>query len=195
MILAKLKEATRPQHEGLDTVVNVMNSDFTAEDYNILVIKFYRFYSSIEPRLPAADLAADGFDISARLKTPRLEKDLAALGQLSAARSVPAWDGVPDVSSISRAWGSIYVMEGGTLGGQVITRHLRDDLGITPETGGSFFNSYGPEVGRMWKEFGAAITAFSERHPDSEDQIVEAAKQTFDSFRLCFEEPLAAAGV
>lgn len=194
MILVKLKEATRPQHEGLETVVNVMNGTFSLDDYKSLLTKFYRFYSSIEPRLPSADLAAEGFELAPRLKTLRLEQDLAALSQLSIAKAVPEWKGVPDVSTISRAWGSIYVMEGGTLGGQVITRHLRDNLGISPETGGAFFNSYGSDVGRMWKEFGAAITAFAGRNPGSEDEIVEAARETFDSFRLCFEQPPAAAG-
>jgi heme oxygenase len=170
-----------------------MDSTFSVDDYRALLIKFYRFYSSIEPRLPAAALEDEGFNIAPRMKAPRLEQDLTALGHGPAAKAVPAWAGVPDVSTVARAWGSIYVMEGGTLGGQVITRHLRDNLGISPETGGSFFNSYGSDVGRMWKEFGAAITAFAERHPEKEDEIVEAARDTFDSFRLCFEQPTAAA--
>jgi heme oxygenase len=64
---------------------------------------------------------------------------------------------------------------------------LKEHLGLTPENGGAFFNSYGKEVGPMWKAFGAAVTAFSEGSPESDDAIVESAKKTFDSFRQCFE--------
>lgn len=192
MILAKLKEATREQHDALETVVDVMNKTFTADNYKGLLKKFYRFYSAIEPTLPADELLAEGFDIGQRRKTPLLEKDLEALGILDEARAMGQWTEVPNVGSVASAFGSIYVMEGATLGGQVITRQLKQNLGITPDSGGAFFNSYGANVGPMWKEFGAAVTAFAERRKDSENEIVQAAKDTFDSFRRCFEASAAA---
>ena len=42
-------------------------------------------------------------------------------------------------------------------------------------------------VGPMWKDFGAVATAFSEK-TSSDDEIVGAAKETFDSFARCFAE-------
>ncbi len=47
MILAKLKESTRDQHNALETVVDVLNKSFTSPDYRELLTKFYRFYSAI----------------------------------------------------------------------------------------------------------------------------------------------------
>lgn len=188
MILVKLKEATREQHDALENVVDVMNRMFTQEDYKELLSKFYRFYSAIEPTLPADELREHGFDVEERRKLPLLERDLDTLGILEEAREsndVPA--DVPKLDTAAKAFGSIYVMEGATLGGQVITRHLAQHLGLTPEAGGAFFNSYGKEVGPMWKKFGAIITAFAE-NCDSDDEIVEAAKQTFDSFRGVFTQ-------
>lgn len=192
MILAKLKEATREQHDALETVVDVMNKTFTTDDYKGLLKKFYRYYSAIEPTLPAAHLLAEGFDIEQRRKKPLLEKDLEALGTLAEAQGLAQWTDVPNVRSVASAFGSIYVMEGATLGGQVITRQLKQNLGITPDSGGAFFNSYGANVGPMWKEFGAAVTAFAERQKDADDEIIQAAKDTFDSFRRCFEASAAA---
>lgn len=193
MILTKLKEATREQHEALESVVDVMSRTFTLDDYRELLTKFYRFYSAIEPKLPVAELMRNGFDVQPRRKTPLLEVDLKALGIFETVQGLQKWSGVPEVGSVAEAFGGIYVMEGATLGGQVITRQLKSSLEITPENGGAFFNSYGREVGPMWKQFGSIITAYAERNPDADETIVNAARETFDSFRRCFEQPVAVA--
>lgn len=190
MIMTKLKESTRGQHEALESVVDVMNRSLTSEGYKSLLVKFYRFYSAIEPRLPDGEMLEAGLDIRPRLKTQLLEADLKYLGV--APSSTSPWAGIPKTRNAAEAFGAIYVMEGATLGGQVITRHLTQHLGLTPEQGGAFFNSYGREVGPMWKAFGAAVTAYSEKHPETDDVIVRSAGETFDSFRKCFEQPLHA---
>ncbi len=185
MILAELKEQTRAQHENLETIVDVMNKMFTRDDYEILLTKFYRFYSAVEPRVYANDTAANGIDASERSKIKWLESDLSALGALDKAKELPVLTDIPVLDSPAKAFGAMYVMEGATLGGQVITRHLKQHLGLTPENGGSFFNSYGSRVGPMWKEFGQAITAFADGHHNN-NEIVQAAKDTFDCFARCF---------
>lgn len=195
MILAKLKEATREQHDALENVVDVMNRTFSVADYRTLLRKFYRFYSAVESRMPLEDLKAEGLDIELRRKVPKLERDLLHLDALEEARAAAEWDDLPELDSTAKAFGAAYVMEGATLGGQVITRHLHEHLGLTPEAGGAFFNSYGKEVGPMWKQFGAAVTAYSERNPEHDEAIVESARQTFDCFRRCFAEDEAAAAV
>jgi len=188
--MTKLKEATRDQHENLENTVDVMGEVFSLDNYKLLLTKFYRFYAAIEPKVAENDLIGAGFDFNARRKTPLLEKDLEALGILDNVRSgVSPWEGVPDVSNLSKAFGSIYVMEGATLGGQVITRHLNKDFGLTPENGAAFFSSYGPEVGSMWKSFKETLTTWAEESGD-EEQIIGAARETFDSFSNCFAAPV-----
>lgn len=189
MILTKLKEATRAQHENLENTVDVMNQMFSLEDYKRLLTKFYRFYAAIEPKVAENDLQKAGFDFAERRKTPLLEKDLKALGIFDDVnKEVPLWENLPALGSTAAAFGSLYVMEGATLGGQVIMRHLKQHLGITPENGGAFFNSYGARVGQMWKSFGATVTDFAEKNQDDET-IVNSARETFDSFAKCFTAP------
>ncbi len=190
MILAKLKEATRSQHENLENTVDVMSKIFSPQDYKTLLTKFYRFYAAIEPKVAENDLEKADFNFSERRKTPLLEKDLQALGILESVRKdVKLWQNLPALDTKAKAFGSVYVMEGATLGGQVIMRHLKQHLEITPENGGAFFNSYGERVGPMWKSFGAAITDFAEKNNDDET-IVGAARETFDSFAKCFAAPM-----
>lgn len=194
MILAKLKEATRDQHEALENVVDVMNKTFSIEDYKELITKFYSFYAAVEPTLPAAELSAAGFDVEPRRKTPLLERDLKHLGILESARNAPPFTDIPTLDTAAKAFGGIYVMEGATLGGQVITRQLKEHLGITPDNGGAFFNSYGANVGPMWNAFKASVTAFAET-ADDDESIVDAARETFDTFRRCFQQPEVTASV
>lgn len=180
MILQKLKETTRRQHEEVEAAVDVMNRMFSIEDYKVLIGRFRKFYKGYELRLPIDELKAAGFDYTERLKLPSLEADSIALG----IGDPEKFEQLPDVSSVARAFGSLYVIEGSTLGGQVISRHLKEHLGITPANGGSFFANYGTQVGPMWKEFGAAITAFAQ-DGQNDSAILDAASETFESVRQC----------
>ena len=157
-----------------------MNKLFSLDDYKRMIKKFRSFYSAYEPTLPYPELKAAGFDYDERRKLPSLDADAKVLGLDDG----DTFNELPDVSSLPRAFGSIYVIEGSTLGGQVISRHLKEHLGLTPENGGSFFASYGPMVGPMWTQFGLAVTAFAANGANDEE-IVEAAKQTFDSINRC----------
>ena len=70
---------------------------------------------------------------------------------------------LPDVASSARLFGCLYVIEGATLGGQVITRHLHTHLGLTPACGASFFSGYGAQTGSRWKAVGALLNAYAEQ--------------------------------
>ncbi|KXK03409.1 MAG: heme oxygenase [Acidobacteria bacterium OLB17] len=174
MILKILKEQTRAQHEEVEAAVDVMNQMFDLDAYKRLVGGFWSFYAAYEPLIPIEELRAAGFDYAERVKLPLLERDARALGlELEACNAQ-----MPDLGSAAKAFGSLYVIEGSTLGGQVISRHLKETLAITPENGGEFYAGYGKETGPMWKAFGESITAFADGK-SLDDEIVDSAKATF----------------
>lgn len=181
MILQKLKESTRQQHEHVEGTIDVMSQLFNLDDYKRLIGKFWAFYAAFEPILPFADLRAAGLDYDDRRKLQWLEADAKVLGL----EGPEAVENLPDVSSLPKAFGSLYVVEGSTLGGAVIARHLKEQLGLTPENGGAFYASYGPMIGPMWKTFGEVITAYAESGAN-DDEIVTSAKNTFDSINALF---------
>ncbi|HMS10697.1 MAG TPA: biliverdin-producing heme oxygenase, partial [Pyrinomonadaceae bacterium] len=188
MILKQLKESTREMHEQVESLVNVLDESGTLDSYRVLIARFYLLYRAIQGAMPAEELRAHGYDLAVRAKLSSLENDLAAL-EIADAKAM-AGTPVPvslDLQSLDRAFGAAYVLEGATLGGQVISRYLRSALGIGPANGGAFFNSYGKDVGPMWKEFGAAITAFAEAGGD-DAAIIEGAKDTFELFIKCFAD-------
>lgn len=79
--------------------------------------------------------------------------------------------------SPAAAFGAMYVVEGSTLGGSVIARHVERALGLRPETGCVYFRSYGSATGRMWKAFRTRLMAMSS--PAVDDVIVGSAQRTF----------------
>jgi heme oxygenase len=136
------------------------------------------------PLSPLADRLAG------REKTPRLREDLHSLGMTRGQiDALPLCDTLPNVATISRALGSRYVLEGATLGGQVVSRHLESTLGLREGAGYSFYRGYGPaRVAEMWRAFGTVLLDTSAADPASDDLIVAGAVDTFD----CLSHWLAA---
>jgi heme oxygenase len=174
-LLQRLRDATRPHHQRTEARFDVMREDLTLDHYRRLLGCCYGFYAPVEARLSAAAFA--DLPLSGRLKTPMLRLDLEALAVGEA--GVGHCATLPDVSSPERAWGCLYVLEGATLGGQIITRHVRRTLRLTPRRGCAFFHSYGDRVGEMWRDFGRRLSAAEVR---SADEVVRGARETFDCF-------------
>lgn len=129
-----------------------------------------------------------------RWKLPLLEKDLCALGhdaasltQLPRATTLPQLEGVPE------ALGCFYVMEGATLGGQLILRHLQRHFAGIPAGDFAFFRAYGEDVGPMWRAFGQAVTRASAEaaSEDFDARVIQGAKDTFDAFERWLRQEAA----
>lgn len=88
-----------------------------------------------------------------------LARDLAALDVAPVRMPVPP---TPRLECAA-ALGALYVLEGASLGGRVIARHVADALALTPDTGLAFFCGYGDATGEMWRRFGAALEAWVAR--------------------------------
>lgn len=180
MILQRLRLETRSQHEILDQhalMVQLMSPELTQSLYGNLLKKFLGFYQPLEPMLARYHhWSALGLDLKERRKTPRLLQDLTALNMMTTEWPLAA---PPDwIHDEASALGTFYVMEGSTLGGQIITRHVAAHLGLTPDRGLAFFSSYGEAVGARWKETREALVHFAEQTA-AEDAMVDAAKRTF----------------
>ena len=185
--MKKLKEATRDQHEGLENTVDVMRESLTEEDYKRLLLKFYRFYAPVEEAIAKLDWDEVGYSFEARRKVPKLAQDLEYLGAGEELKNLKPWTETPSIEDHASGLGVLYVLEGATLGGQIINRHLREHLGVEPGAGASFFSGYGPKTGEMWKEFAQTVDSYSGEF-GGEDKMIAAARAAFDSFRDCFAD-------
>lgn len=112
-------------------------------------------------------------DMPERAKLPLLDADLAAVDV--PAVTTPLTSPTLDIPA---ALGALYVLEGSTLGGRVIERHVRQTLDISPESGGSFFHGYGEGTGPMWQAFGRSLEAWVAQHGKGAE-VVSGANACF----------------
>ncbi len=115
-----------------------------------------------------------GLDHTKRRKSERLVADLCELDLIPPKATLP--DELADLTELEFL-GTLYVLEGSSLGGTIISREVRNKWGSSVPTG--YFNPYGLETGRMWREFKGAMDGLS-TSPDSANSVVEGACVLFN---------------
>jgi heme oxygenase len=181
-ILAKLKSRTAHQHQQTEDGVDLMRDDFSLDEYKNLLVRFYAFYKSFEPKMFAAMRESFfDFDYEKRQNAPKLFSDLEHLGMTETEISaIKSFADLPALDSREKIFGALYVIEGSTLGGQYISRHLKEKFGLDETNGIAFFSGYGKDTGKMWNEFRAAITAFADDENINQEEIIKSANDTFE---------------
>jgi heme oxygenase len=95
---------------------------------------------------------------------------------------IPRCAGPTTVDTPARRLGALYVVEGSTLGGRQLARHLDPLLGTTGSAGRRFFLGRGAETNTVWNAFLAQMALLANTPADRQD-AVEAAVQTFGIFQ------------
>jgi heme oxygenase (biliverdin-IX-beta and delta-forming) len=176
-LLERLKIETRPAHDSIERALDVERRMASREAYKDLLIRFHGFHSAWEDA--AGAVAPDPAFFRQRCKTALLAKDLKALGmKADEIAALPRCHPLMPLPAPAAALGSMYVVEGSTLGGAIIARGVERALGLTVDTGCAYFRSYGRETAFMWRSFGAMLLAASS--PEADDLIVDSARRTFD---------------
>jgi len=180
-LLPRLRQDTHASHLALESRINLMDRVLTAGDYRKLLEAFYGLFSPIEARIGhhQSELAAWVPDIDNRMRTTALTRDLHVLGNTSP-QDLPIAP-VPECASLADQMGCLYVLEGSTLGGQVISRQIHETLGLTRGHGCEFFYGHGAATGDMWQRFRKAIEAYASARPSEQSALIHSALRTFQA--------------
>ncbi|MCG8350903.1 MAG: biliverdin-producing heme oxygenase [Chloroflexales bacterium] len=194
MILPKLKQATQHAHEQIEAnahTASIMQGTISLDQYVWLLQKFFGFYAPMEAAMSRmTEWESIGLKFEQRRKTPLLEKDLRILGSHGQhLAALPICTDLPTIVNFPQALGCLYVFEGATLGGQLITRQLQRLFGFDRETGCAFFSSYGSRVGPMWKAFGAALNSYAGER-DVDHIMIDAACASFSKLDRWLSTPV-----
>jgi heme oxygenase len=150
-VLKYVREVTKPAHIALEGALGLLDENLALPAYERVLKLFYGFWRSWEPQM--ACLLKDEALLGPRRRLHLLAADLVALGvtvqALDALAPCPPTPLQDDVEAL----GSLYVMEGSTLGGRVIRRNVERVLGDKGRAGCSYFNGYGERTGAMWLSF------------------------------------------
>lgn len=148
-VCEELKNATHAAHVRINHhpyLAGLLKAGYPLEKYQTLLAMYTALYADIEMQVESF-IARDEvpFVYCNHSKTQWLLDDMAHFG-LNWQK--PPWQppALPEPRVLAD-WGALigtlYVIEGATLGGEVISRHLLENLDLGPTSGARFFNGYG----------------------------------------------------
>lgn len=181
-MMDRLRRETSAEHALLEQATRMMSPDLSVRDYLRYLLEMWVAHAAVEPRLAGiGGLSAVLPDLDERRRLSRLELDLAELG-VPPAELGTLLQNHPQIpcGSVAEALGVLYVLEGSTLGGRLIRRHLAEVLGDRVAGATRYLDAYS-DVGPMWRRFGAAVNAYGEAHPEAGSILVAAAAATFQA--------------
>jgi heme oxygenase (biliverdin-IX-beta and delta-forming) len=182
MLADQLKNATEHSHQQLEKqLVLKMKSIRSKDEYAELLQLFYTYFGGLEDSINRYISAAHLSDYAQRRKTEALATDIKDLGGLP--RPKAGGSDLPQLQNHLQAFGALYVIEGSTLGGQIISKMMAKQLNLQEDTGLGFFKGYGEASMQMWETFKQALNAQAGTAAD-EETVIKAADETFKKFEL-----------
>jgi heme oxygenase len=186
-VLQDLRAGTAELHIALEKRLPFFSDTLDACAFERLMQAYYGFYQPLEHALQSSHAVPADFDLTPRLKTATLRRDLHALGTSSEAlQCLPICAQLPQIDSAAASLGVLYVLEGATLGGQILRREIASRLALDADNGAAFLDVYGASTGRRWRDF---IEYLSSRPLDAAERaaVVTAAQTTFSCFERWLE--------
>ncbi|RKT43626.1 biliverdin-producing heme oxygenase [Thiocapsa rosea] len=172
-----LRHATAGTHqavERLPLMARLTSPSVTREDYLDYLQALAEVYAALEGSLLDALDEEIRNDLGIRPKLPAILEDLAEQGRQHVPRVSPP---ITPTGS-SAALGGLYVLEGATLGGRVIAKHLRRRLG--PALGSAvFLDFHGEHSSAAWKRFASILDSLPAHGRMDPVEVVSGACAAF----------------
>ena len=150
-----LREGTHAAHVRLNhnhLLRGITQPGYTLQSYQQVLQVYAVFYRDFEAAVDAfVQDQPPLFDYASRRKLPWLRQDLQHFGLAQPAQAPQAPAALQFASSAQLV--ALYTIEGSTLGGQLISRHIGTQLGLSADQGGRFFHGYGEATRPRWLHF------------------------------------------
>lgn len=183
---ARLKTETAAAHrqvESLAPIKRLLSPSLTQSQYGQTLQKFLALHQKMEAEIFTSEEIRNRLpDWPKRTKTASLTKDLSALGIEATSSEFSEASPMEFAASV----GALYVLEGSTLGAQVITKHLRQ-LDFIGDENLHYFNHYGADIFNYWR----GVLHLLETIPhEMADDVVAGAQSAFNRFEQVFADAL-----
>lgn len=177
MVSEYLKQNTAEYHDAAEKLFNsekIFSKTFTVEDYKKIIHTNYLMLLHSEDKIfsSLADKFGEKLQLKQRAKLPLIEKDLASL----ALENRTADSHILEFENEHEALGAMYVIEGSTLGGNVIAKQLSKTEGFDEVTF-NFFGCYQENTGPMWKNFKEVLD--TEVAEENYQEVLSGAKKLY----------------
>jgi len=186
MFTDEIKEATLENHQQVEKVlVTRMKAMRSMNDYTALLQMFYGYFGGLEKMIKpyiTSNILADHND---RRKTEALVNDLETLN--AGVPTTANETDLPVITNYLQAFGALYVIEGSTLGGKIISQMMQKHLHFNGNEGLSFFEGYGDDTMPMWENFKQALNNVV-KNDDDASIVLKSANDTFARFKAWIEK-------
>lgn len=185
----RLRQLTAPQHKKLEShplsksLIQLSISLDGYADYLIAMSGIMKEYDSVI--LPYLSNIIP--DTQIRRKSEAIGSDISWLEENGVSIRKNEIFRMPELNNHATAMGVAYVLEGSTLGGRIIIKHLQRFFPVTEIDGARFFAGYGNETGVRWKQFIDSLTNFAIKEK-CENDIIAGAQVCFDSIYNHFDK-------
>jgi heme oxygenase (biliverdin-IX-beta and delta-forming) len=174
MFSDELKQGTAVAHLDLERkMIPHLKKIGSKLDYISLLNYMLGFYQPLEERLAPY---LDGYRLQSHAGNIRTDiREMAPDFEVSTDWATE----LPVIDSAEKALGVLYVLEGSTLGGQIITKMLKKQLEGSDAAAFNFYNPYEEQTMQQWNIFRERLN-----QPFNEEQrqaVIAGANETFNS--------------
>lgn len=175
----ELREATQDLHDTLEKRLDLTRLDRDLAHYRTYLERTYGYYLPLEQQLLRVSHSQSWFsEVLTRSKATALHEDLRWLGvSQQAIELLPVAERLPTIKSLDDVLGVLYVVEGATLGGQILARHFNNRWGIVRHCGATFVSVYGDQTVDKW----ARYLRWLEASTLDLNRVIVAARETFQT--------------
>lgn len=183
-----MRAETRAQHEAVEALLPLTSPDLTREMYGDLLVCMHTIVHTWEEWALARAPVSLKELVLQRRRGHLLEADLKFLQKEAVSKTEsPLAETQANLLDRTLAGmefeaaylGAMYVVEGSTLGGQYIAKHVEEKFGFEPGRGDAYFRGYGQQTAFMWRSFQAILKQLPD---DSTIHVVGGAKVMFQFF-------------
>ncbi|MCX2491897.1 biliverdin-producing heme oxygenase [Pedobacter sp. PF22-3] len=185
MIANLLRTETAQNHKKLESLMfvnEIMNNSLSIDQYKKLLTINYIIHQKLENELANMldSVIAEQLEMKDRLKLNALTKDLDYWNINSLTLPELAFELFIPEKNTAEVLGALYVLEGATLGGNVIKRHILANPNFkNQEDGLNYYGVYGEELSTKWKNF---VSVLNERVEEADyKHCINSANQTFNN--------------
>ncbi|AZA75107.1 biliverdin-producing heme oxygenase [Chryseobacterium indoltheticum] len=176
MVSEYLKKNTAEYHDAAEKLFNsekIFNKTFSLEDYKKIINTNYLMLLHSEDKIfnNLCENFSEKLQLNKRVKLPLIERDLASLALENQTASHDF-----ELANEHEALGAMYVIEGSTLGGNVIAKQLSKTEGFDDVTF-NFFGCYQENTGPMWKNFKEVLD--TEVTEENYSDVLSGAKKLY----------------
>jgi heme oxygenase (biliverdin-IX-beta and delta-forming) len=188
--LQQLRNKTANSHQLIEqnsVSQSLMSQGVTITQYAHYLKSMYGFVYGFEKMVFPLLKHNELLQLEDRRKSHFIQGDLAVLNHSAAQPYLNDELFSTHYRTAPAALGGMYVLEGSTLGGQIINKHLSKILGDSVAGKTTYLMAYAGQTGSMWKSF-LQLLCEAGATTGNEDEIIDSAVNTFSLLNNCLSE-------